>query len=66
MTKPLRFHPAVGGETQEAYNYYADRSPHAAEGFADAIEEAFDAVEAHPERFRLLRARARALPLPTR
>jgi len=51
VAKIIDFTPGARADFDESIDWYAKRSERAAEGFADAVEEAFDKVLADPERF---------------
>ena len=48
---PLQFHPEARLEALDAYSWYFDRSPRAAEGFQAELGRAGEAIQESPERF---------------
>jgi len=55
--------PAALQELKEAIDWYATRSPRAAQRFAQAIDSALDQIEFSPERFPRLNDRYRYMQL---
>lgn len=47
--KPIRFHPRIRHDLQEAYAYYASISDRLAEDFWAEISEAIKRIESNPE-----------------
>jgi len=47
----LRFHPAALAELRKSADFYAVRSPQAAQQFALAMDQALQAVLADPQRY---------------
>lgn len=47
--KPIRFHPRVRNDLQEAYAYYASISDRLAEDFWNEIYDSIKRIEANPE-----------------
>jgi plasmid stabilization system protein ParE len=47
--KPIRFHPRVRHDLQEAYAYYASISDRLAEDFWNEISDSIKRIEANPE-----------------
>jgi len=51
VAKIIELSPGARSDFDESIDWYSERSVRAAEGFADAVEEAFDKILAAPERF---------------
>ena len=51
MAMSVEFDAAARAEFDEAFNWYATRSPGAAIGFATEVDVAIDSIAADPDRF---------------
>ena len=51
MAHPIEFDTGAGEDFDDAFNWYAKRSPGAALGFASEIDAALEKIAADPERF---------------
>lgn len=51
-TYAFLFDPVAANEYEEAFSWYESKSIIAADGFIIAVQEAVNAVCAHPERYR--------------
>lgn len=51
MSLSLDFHPAVRGETDNAYNWYEQRQPGLGRDFLDEVERVLAEITANPARF---------------
>lgn len=60
----VRFHPAAAQEVESTYDWYAARSPEAADGFREELRRAVDAVAATPQTWPRLSNRARRYVFP--
>lgn len=63
MAKPLEFLDGARVDFDESFNWYAARSAGAAIGFAAAVDEAIEKIEANPARFPPTRSGCRYCPL---
>ncbi len=55
--RPLRVRALARQELDSAFDWYRRRSPSAAEGFLDAVDEAFLRIAKAPERYPAIRGR---------
>lgn len=60
----VRFHPAAAQEGESTYDWYAARSPEAADGFREELQRAIDAVAASPRTWPRFGSRARRYVFP--
>src|SRR5262245_21724015 len=60
----VRFHPAAAQEAESTYDWYAERSPEAADGFREELRHAVEAVAASRETWPLFGTRARRYVFP--
>jgi plasmid stabilization system protein ParE len=49
VTRFLRFHPEAVAEAERSRDWYARRSPRAAQGFLDELSKAFASIQGSPE-----------------
>jgi plasmid stabilization system protein ParE len=60
----VRFHPAAAQEAESTYDWYAARSPEAADGFREELQRAIDAVAASARTWPRFGSRARRYVFP--
>jgi len=56
----IDFHPAATDELESSADWYEERSPAAARGFAIAVDAAIAKIQQNPERFARLGSRHRS------
>jgi plasmid stabilization system protein ParE len=49
VPRVLRFHPEAVAEAERSRDWYAQRSPRAAQGFLDELSKAFASIQGSPE-----------------
>jgi len=59
----IEFHPAADADVEDSYDWYAERSELAAEGFHAALHEALGFIKATPYRFGIVREEFRGCRL---
>lgn len=63
MSLPLVFHPVVGGEIEDAYNWYEQQQVGLGDEFLAALDEAFRRLQEAPEMHQVVhRDVRRAMP----
>jgi plasmid stabilization system protein ParE len=60
----VRFHPAAAQEAESTYDWYAARSPEAADGCREELQRAIDAVAASARTWPRFGSRARRYVFP--
>jgi plasmid stabilization system protein ParE len=61
--KPVEFHPEALAEAEAAVAWYRERSPRAAEAFADEVAKAVASISEAPQRWPIFDAGFRRFPL---
>ena len=63
MARPFEFHDGARADFDESFHWYAARSAGTAVGFAAAVDEALEKIDANPARFQSTHGGCRLCPL---